>query len=95
MEHVIVINPNGAVKSVHNDKFNLGFLGPQTIQRASDIRFDEDSQTWGIWFKVRGDFHPPALPSHYGFDSYETARQVEVRIMNESMKTGSCPTRIQ
>ena len=95
MEHVIIIGTTGAVKSMHNDRFNLGFLGQQFIDRASDIRFNEVTQSWGIWFKVRGDFHPPALPSHYGFDSYETARQVEVRIMNESLKTGRCPTRIQ
>lgn len=95
MEHVIVINPNGAVKSVHNDKFNLGFLGPQTIQRASDIRFDEDSQTWGIWFSIEGQFVPPQQPSHSGFDSYEAARVKEVEVMNEALKAGLEPTRIQ
>lgn len=95
MEHVIVINPAGAVKSMHNDKFNLGFLGPQTIQRASDIRFDEASQTWGIWFSVGGQFVPPQQPTHCGFDSYETARIKEVEVMNESLKGGQEPTLIQ
>ena len=95
MEHVLVIAPTGTVKSMHSDKFPLAFLGRQEIERASDIRFDSDTQKWGIWFRVGEEFVAPSRPSHYGFDSYETARQVEVRIMNESLKTGSCPTRIQ
>lgn len=95
MEHVIVISPEGAVKSMHNDRFSLGFLGNQTIERASDIRFDEATQKWGIWFHVKGQYVPPQLPSHYGFDSYETARDHEVRVMNESLKSDLCPTRIQ
>lgn len=94
MEHVIVIGASGVVKAMHNDKFPLGFLGHQTIERASDIRFDTPSQTWGIWFNVGGEFVPPAMSTHQGFDSYESARDYEVRVMNESLKSGLCPTAI-
>lgn len=94
MEHVILINSCGAIKSMHNDKFDLGFLGSQTINRASDIRFDEGSQTWGIWFFVDGKFVQPSQTSHYGFDSYESARKKEVAVMNDSLKTGLPPTAI-
>ena len=94
MEHVIVIGPSGVVKSMHNDKFSMGFLGNQTIERASDIRFDSETQAWGIWFNVDGEFVQPARPSHSGFNSYESARDHEVQVMNESLKTGLCPTEI-
>lgn len=94
MEHVIVIGPGGVVKSMHSDKFPLGFLGRQTIERASDIRFSEEDQKWGIWFNVDGQFVPPAKTTHAGFDTYEGARDYEVRVMNESLKTGLCPTEI-
>lgn len=94
MEHVIVIGPSGHVKSMHNDKFSLGFLGRQTIERASDIRFDADTQDWGIWFNVDGVFVPPSRPSHKGYNSYEVARDHEVAVMNESLRTGLCPTEV-
>ena len=94
MEHVIVIGPSGVVKSMHNDKFSMGFLGNQTIERASDIRFDSETQAWGIWFNVDGVFVEPAKASHKGYSSYESARDHEVLVMNESLKTGLCPTEI-
>lgn len=94
MEHVIVIGPSGVVKAMHNDKFPMGFLGKQTIERASDIRFDDESQAWGIWFNVDGVFVPPARASHKGYNSYEAARDHEVAVMNETLKTGLCPTAV-
>lgn len=75
---------------MHNDKFPLGFLGPQTIKRASDIRWAEDDQSWGIWFAVGESFTIPE-PEYAGFDSYETARDFEVAVMNEAAKQGMSP----
>ena len=92
MEHVIVVGQTGCVRSMHSDKFSLGFLGNQVIERASDIRFDNATQRWGIWFHIKGDFMPPALSSHKMFETYEGARNHEVRVMNESLKTGLPPT---
>lgn len=95
MNHVIIIRPDGVVTAMHNDQFPLGFLGNQTITRASDIRFDADSQTWGIWFFVDGEFVPPGQPTHYGFDSYEAARDKEVQVMNVSLSEDRCPLAVQ
>lgn len=85
MEHVIAIGPSGQVKSMHSDKFSLGFLGTQTIDRASDIRWDESKQQWGIWFNVNGTFCEPRM-QYEGFDSYEAARDFEVGVMNECLR---------
>lgn len=91
MEHVIVISPVGAVKAMHNDKFPLGFLGPQSIDRASDIRWDEQHQSWGIWFNVDGEFIAPTAV-YAGFLTYEDARNFEVDVMNDCLKRGASPT---
>ncbi len=95
MEHVLVIAPTGTVKSMHSDKFPLAFLGRQEIERASDIRFDSDTQKWGIWFRVGEEFVAPSRPSHYGFDSYESARDYEVQVMNRSLAGGVSPLAVE
>jgi hypothetical protein len=95
MKHVILFDTSGGVKAMHNDSFSLGFLGTQRIERASDIRFDETTQSWGIWFFIDGRFVAPILLSHYGFDSYEAARNKEIQVMNESLLTGRLPTTVQ
>lgn len=81
MEHVIDVTPDGLVQSLHNDSFNLGFLGDQKIERASDIRFDEATQTWGIWLKEGDGFIEPGAYLS-GFDSYDYARRFEVLYLN-------------
>lgn len=79
---------------MHNDHFSLGFLGDQRIERASDIRFNNATQDWDIWFHVDGKFVQPQLTSHSRFATYEAARNHEVQVMNESLKTGALPTTI-
>lgn len=80
-ELVYDFSPQGKVQGMHHDCFNLGFLGAQSIQRASDIRFDTDTQTWGIWLAQGEEFVSPA-PALSGFNSYETARKFEVQALN-------------
>ncbi len=84
MEHTISIAPSGAVMSMYSDKFSLSFLGKQRITRASEILWDEEDQSWSIWF---GATVP--LPQFSGFDSYDAARAVEVDAMNYSLRTGN------
>lgn len=88
--HIIDFSPDGQVQAMHNDRFNLGFLGNQSIERASEIKFNETTQTWGIWLH-RGDHHVnfrdltpfnPPVPGADGFTDYERARQVEVKWLN-------------
>ena len=90
-EHVVSIGPSGQVKAMHNDRFALGFLGKQTITRASDIRFYEGDQLWDIWFNVGGEFKHP-VPEYCGFTTYEEARAFEVAVMTEAIKDELDPT---
>lgn len=88
--HVIDISATGRVEAMHNDSFDLGFLGPQSISRASDIRFDESSQKWGIWIVDNGEYLAPS-DALKGFRSYESARQFEVSILNVLRLNGTPP----
>lgn len=90
MEHVVSIDPTGRVKAMHTDAFPLGFLGKQNIERASDIRWDEDAQYWSIWFNIDGRFEAPPI-EYQGFGSYEEARRFEVEVMNSSFLADLAP----
>lgn len=77
---VIDFSPEGGVEAMHRENIlDLGFLGDQSIRRATDIRFDDKTQTWGIWPAApqAGDFLPPPVGGS-GFKSYEEAREAEV-----------------
>lgn len=90
-EIVIDIDPEGVVKGMHRDEFNLGFLGKQKIVRASEIKFSTDSQKWEIFIPlpVGGD---ELLVKECGqFDSYNVARNFEVLWMNECRLAGVEP----
>jgi hypothetical protein len=77
----------GAVHGMHHDCFNIGFLGAQKIQRASDIRFDSEDQKWDIWLIVDGKEVIPTLPLS-GFAGYDEARKFEVEALNACRKLG-------
>jgi hypothetical protein len=73
---VIDFTADGGAEAMHRDGFDLGFLGKQKIERASDIRFDEDKQSWAIWLNTPNGYILPDNAS--GFATYETARKTEV-----------------
>lgn len=94
---VIDFAPTGAVQAMHRENvLNLAFLGKQKIVRATDIRFDTDSQKWGIWPRKPGaeaeDFMPPPCDAATGFDSYESARDVEIRWLEQCRLLGVEPS---
>ncbi len=94
---VIDFAPTGAVEAMHRENvLNLAFLGAQKITRATDIRFDTASQKWGIWPRKPGAedevFLPPPCAAATGFDSYETARDVEVRWLEQCRLLGVEPS---
>ncbi len=76
---VIDIGPTGSVEAMHRDAFNLDFLGKQTIQRASDIRFDSDTQKWDIFLAHGCTDEFVGVNEAKGFATYEEARKMEVR----------------
>lgn len=88
---VIDFTDTGEVEAMHRDAFDLGFLGMQDIQRASDIRFHVPSQTWAIHLREGDSFVqvPPSWLS--GFPSYETAREFEVKFLEQCRMLGLDP----
>lgn len=76
---VIDFRPDGGIEAMHRDAFPMGFLGKQTIRRASDIRHDEENDTWTIF--LAGD-EPDTfieVAQARGFPTYDAARRMEVR----------------
>lgn len=76
---VIDFTPEGTVEAMCREGvLDLGFLGRQIISRATDIRFDAETQTWEIWPAVNGQFVRLERDSARRFDQYEDARSAEV-----------------
>ncbi len=94
--HVISFSPEGIAEAIYNTSFPLSFLGQQAIIRTTDIRFCEETQTWGIFifgppFKGGHDASFFRVPEGQGFASYEDARTVEVTWLNHCRLKGvSC-----
>jgi hypothetical protein len=89
-EIVIDITPAGRVQGMHRDEFNLGFLGQQVITRASEILFNRDKQEWEIALPV-GKKDYKVVPECGTHDSYNTARNFEVKWMNACRLAGVEP----
>jgi hypothetical protein len=84
MELVIEIGGD-SVKAMHNDTFDIGFLGPKTVTRQTDIIFNSVTQKWDVYYiEIEG----PMQGMRYlvdgceGFRTYEDARQHEIRWLN-------------
>lgn len=80
-ELVIDITSGGKVEAMNVDKFSLRFLGAMKIARATEIMFDESSQSWYITDpdKTVDTIGGPLS----GFSDYDEARGFEVEWMNE------------
>lgn len=91
-DHVIDITPEGAVQSLYHDGFPLGFLGTQNVHRASDIRHNNQNDTWAIHLaKPDGTFVDRPATVLSGFETYEAARKYEVKFLNKARQLGMCP----
>jgi hypothetical protein len=84
---VLTFDDEGGVEALHRDAFDLGFLGKQKIDRASDIRFNETAQLWDIYLPATyGPMTASAenipkwetAPEASGFATYDVARAAEV-----------------
>ncbi len=87
---VLTFDDEGGVEALHRDQFSLGFLGKQKIDRASDIRFDEEAQTWTIW--LLGKYGPMSNEMAEGFATYDQARDAEVAWLEYSALNGFEPS---
>lgn len=89
-EIVFSFGQDGAVRGMHRDEMSVGFLGKQKIERASDIRFDEQAQNWRIHladgYDASGEQRFRLSPAVGGFASYNKARDFEVYWLNQCLK---------
>ena len=88
---VVSFLPTGQVESLHNDKFDLGFLGDKTIKRATEILFNEETQDWYIVLLDGNQAPRQSWAGQDGFTSYEQAREVEVAWLNLSRLNAADP----
>ena len=89
--HVISFSPTGEAQAMHNDKFDLSFLGRQSIERATEIKFFGVTQTWTITFPDDDGRHYRWTKECEGFPTYEGARKIEVAWLNECRAAGLEP----
>lgn len=91
MSHVIDFNLDGSVEAMYSDAFPLGFLGLQTIERASEIKFSEATQKWGLCLPLDHAKGFYAVRGAEDFNTYEGARRVEVAWLNSARLKGVRP----
>lgn len=95
-ELVIDFLPTGEAQSMHVDKFDLGFLGNKSVKRATEIKFDEKDQQWGLYLPypeaiAQGSEGYYPVPEAQGFPTYEVAREAEVLWLNVCRAKGEEP----
>lgn len=86
----VVFGDDGSAFSLHREGvLPLDFLGRQNIERATDIRFDADTQTWGLHLPDgSGGFRPARSIFAHDLPSYEVARSVEVGWLERCHRQG-------
>jgi hypothetical protein len=75
-EKIIIISPDGEIKTIYNDELQEMDLGALSVKRASNVEFDEDSQKWRIV-----DAETDSLIG-VGFDKRSDAIDYEVQFLN-------------
>lgn len=91
-ELVIEFDCKGHVAAMHNDNFDLGFLGDKKITRQTDICFNEGTQNWDIIYLDGGERVTNSVLDKFG--CYEEARAFEVRWLNECRLLGANPAKL-
>lgn len=76
---------------MHHDSFSLGFLGDQNIERASEILWNRQTQSWDIRFVGEPLPATRPAPEYCGFRRYDDARAFEVMVMNQCLRNGCGP----
>jgi len=84
-EQTVVITPDGRLVAVYDDALKevLGLEDLQ-LERATNVRWDEDSQAWYVWIKDSdGKEHRVHLP----FSKRSDAINFELEILNGVLET--------
>ncbi len=96
-ELVVDFLATGEAHAMHVDSFDLGFLGNKNVQRATEIKFSESTQDWGLYLPVHAQNQESVEPTYrpvpaaQGFPSYEVARDAEVLWLNVCRALGEKP----
>jgi len=81
-EILIDINGAGAMHSLHFEEMPLLPFGKAEIKRATDIKFNSDTQLWDIRLLDHNEQPIHHYPDHLlAFVGYEEARSHEVRYL--------------
>lgn len=91
MSVVIDFTEDGQAQAMHRDGFDLGFLGGRSIERASEICFDEASQLWDVHALLPSK-STILLGGARRFGTYESARATEVAWFDSCRLQGVAPT---
>lgn len=78
MKELVVTIGAGKVSALHMDEFDLGFLGPKTVTRASEIVFNTKTQLWDVRVPSLNDAGFVVTQCSKGFTGYDVARMFEV-----------------
>ncbi len=86
-ELVIDVSIDGRVQALHMDEFPLSFLGKMHVTRASEIKYNSNTQRWDIGIPHGSVF----VKTVGGFCGYDLARKFEVAWLQECRKQGCSP----
>jgi hypothetical protein len=85
MKHVISCFPNGTLEAVQNDEIPITEIGHSTMERASDVTWDEDSQVWVA--VIRDKFRRQERSTHsFSSTSRTEAINWELKYLNNRRK---------
>lgn len=51
----IEITPNGSIKMLHDDRFDLSAFGPVETRRASFVEYNNSRKTWEVYSAKTGE----------------------------------------
>lgn len=82
---IIRVDRYGTVRALHYDDMDLGFLGPKQIGRASEIMFNDQTQSFYVEFpQLKDGARQPGFVC--GFKGYDDARAFEVMLLETCAK---------
>jgi len=77
----LMIDTNGNVHSLYTDLIDLSQLGKMKVSRASNVEFDNDTQTWSVKLASTGEVISPPE----GFKTRPEALNFEVKYLQDRM----------
>jgi len=84
-EHVIEITPEGNIVCVYNDDYSFLRDGELALQRASNVRWDQEEQAWYVFIVTDKGEDRIQLP----FTRRKDAIGFEVAVLNEGLLSGT------